>query len=67
MFVEENKHKRVWDTYVKNEKAGSGVFGVVWQVLHHDTGDERVMKIIDKTQVKTMPSEEIKLEVVTLA
>jgi len=56
---------KVWDTYERLKKLGSGSFGAAFLSRHKRTGDERVIKSVEKHQVK-LPVEDVEREIMIM-
>jgi len=64
VFVTQQTGK-VWDAYEQVRKLGTGSFGAAFLCKHKLTGDERVVKSVEKSQVK-LPVEDIEREIMVM-
>lgn len=64
LFVSK-EHGKVWDSYEKYKKLGAGSFGAAYLVKHRRTGETRVVKAVEKSDVK-LPVEEVEKEVMVM-
>jgi len=56
---------KVWDEYKHIKKLGSGSFAVTYLCSHRNTGDERVVKAVEKSRMK-LPVEDIEKEIMIM-
>lgn len=59
------QHGKVWDQYKHVKMIGKGSFATTYLCLHRHTGDERVVKAVEKSRMK-MPIEDIEREIMML-
>lgn len=64
LFVSKERG-RCWDHYQRVKQLGKGSFGAAYLCRHKRTGDERVVKAVEKSEVK-LPVEEVEKEIMVM-
>jgi len=65
VFAAPRQTGKIWDTYEQVKKLGTGSFGSAYLCRHKHSGDDRVVKSVEKSNAK-LPIEDIEREIMVM-